>query len=678
MDEETSKHAPAGQDDETPSSVENSYPPIAAKGTFSSTVEVKIFVSTSSNDKEENNLSPVEETKRHDTMPQSCETPALAMSATATTAAATTTATADASASAAATAGSDDYTVAQALQTVETLTNVFQFSSEHAHLAIEAVGPDSNAAYNWILNNNLAEDKGGPIVPKRCCPHIEHHMKVTVEDLQSLELTCSHYVDNGSETKEGNGKVEIDEATGICPVGENWLCLECNITRCSRYVNGHCKLHWETTKQKALEESSSSSTSPNNNSPQQESKELEENEKAGHCIAVSLEDLSVWCYECHAYLDNPDLSPILKRLEELKFGSDEQEEYVDDAVSAKGGKEQNPNLPKSMKELAEFILSDDCESIVVLAGAGMSRASGIPDFRSAGGMYETLQPDLLTASESDRMGMTIDPTMVYEKDFFLENSLPCLELQRPFIFGTKEKRWKATIAHRFVELLHAKIGKLTRIYTQNIDGLEGQCTNLLKSTVIPVHGSFDRASCESCGAEMNYDEFCAKVETNIKDITGEDKTAPADSTPIACETCGRFTVKPNIVLFRSPLPDVFFESIVNDLPSTSLLMVIGTSLCVGPANSLVYMVPPTAIRAVFDNSQVGMSLGIKYGEDSVRDYFAQGACEEKIAELMDHLGWIDDLSDVIGDLPDGSQKIVEQRQKNSVGDIRHPKRQKNV
>jgi len=88
------------------------------------------------------------------------------------------------------------------------------------------------------------------------------------------------------------------------------------------------------------------------------------------------------------------------------------------------------------------------------------------------------------------------------------------------------------------------------------------------------------------------------------------------------------------------------------------------------------MVPPTALRAVFDNSQVGMGLGIQYGEDSVRDYFAQGSCEEKIAELMDHLGWIEDLNDVFGDLPDGSQRIVEQRQKISVGDIRHPKRQK--
>jgi len=554
MDEETSKKDPVQDDDEIPSSVEKSSRPPQAKVTFSSTVEDNNFVSPLNNEEEKNNPSPEGETKRHD-MPQSCEsTPALTVAAiTATVATVSTT-----SATATANAGSDDYTVAQAFQTVYTLTNVFQFSLDLAHRAIEAVGPDAIAAYNWILDKNLADDKGGPIVPREDCPHMENHLKVNVEDLQFLELTCSHYVDTG-EAKQGLGKAEIDEATGICPVGENWLCLECNTTRCSRYVNGHCKLHWETTKQKALEEASSSSTAPSSFSPQQESKEQQQNDTAGHCIAISLEDFSVWCYECNAYLSHPDLSPILKRLEGLKFGTDEKEEYIGDSISAFGMKKNNPHLPKSMKELADFILSDDCKSIVVLAGAGMSRASGIPDFRSAGGMYETLQPDLLTASPVDREGMTCDPTMVYEKDFFLKNSLPCLELQRPFIFGTKEKRWKATIAHRFVELLHAKIGKLTRIYTQNIDGLEGQCTNLPKTIVIPVHGSFDRASCESCGAEMNYDEFCAKVETNIKDITGEDKMAPENSTPIACEICGRFTVKPNIVLFRSPLPDVFFR-----------------------------------------------------------------------------------------------------------------------
>ena len=75
--------------------------------------------------------------------------------------------------------------------------------------------------------------------------------------------------------------------------------------------------------------------------------------------------------------------------------------------------------------------------------------------------------------------------------------------------------------------LHCKQNKLTRLYTQNIDGLEAQCTNLPKSKVVPVHGSMDRVACENCNSEMNFEEFCSKVRSQIKDITEKDPLAPA-------------------------------------------------------------------------------------------------------------------------------------------------------
>ena len=49
---------------------------------------------------------------------------------------------------------------------------------------------------------------------------------------------------------------------------------------------------------------------------------------------------------------------------------------------------------------------------------------------------------------------------------------------RPFILGTQAKKWKTTLAHRFIELLHVKTQKLTRLYQQNIDSLKRQCTKL--------------------------------------------------------------------------------------------------------------------------------------------------------------------------------------------------------
>ena len=287
----------------------------------------------------------------------------------------------------------------------------------------------------------------------------------------------------------------------------------------------------------------------------------------------------------------------------------------------------------------------------------------VPDFRSAGGLYETLEPDLLTATESQRNQIREDPSLVFDKHLFLENPLPCLECKRPFVLGAMNNTWKATLAHRFVELLHDKTGKLTRLYTQNIDGLERQCEKLPRELVIPVHGSMDRVACEleECQAEMNFEDFCEKMKTNIKDISGNDDRAPETSTPIACEACALHTVKPTVVLFHSPLPKIFFETMVRDLPSVDLFIVVGTSLTVGPANSLVYLVPDNCLRVIVNNEPVGYGLGIDYSDTAKRDYFARGYSDEVLLELSIEMGWTEDIKGICNELPDETQDLIRSR-----------------
>lgn len=265
-------------------------------------------------------------------------------------------------------------------------------------------------------------------------------------------------------------------------------------------------------------------------------------------------------------------------------------------------------LPVDLAGLARFILSDRCQSIVILTGAGVSCSSGIPDFRSPGGMYDTLRPDLITAASEEREAMRKDPTAVVEKSMFMRNSLPYLEVRRPFILGTREKKWKATLAHRFVELLHKNTGKLTRLYTQNIDGLDYQCKDLPPEKIVAVHGSIGKASCESCGAPVNFDEFCDEVKCCIKDIYGQDKTAPKQSSPIVCKCCNKPTVKPSTVLFGASLPTTFFDRSEDDTKSADLLIVAGTSLVASPANFLVQMVPLTSMRVIVNMDPVGQHL----------------------------------------------------------------------
>lgn len=319
--------------------------------------------------------------------------------------------------------------------------------------------------------------------------------------------------------------------------------------------------------------------------------------------------------------------------------------------------------PTDIMGLARFILSHDCQSIAILTGAGVSVASGIPDFRSPGGIYDTLKPELITASDEQRHRMKIDPTNVVAWSMFRENQLPYLEVRRPFILGTRERKWKATIAHRFAELLHTNTKKLTRVYTQNIDGLDFQC-KIPSDLIVPVHGTIGKVACEGCGELADYDRFCDDIKTMIKDIYNQDQEAPLESTPIPCEKCKQPLVKPTTVLFERNLPADFFLRAQEDLPKLDLLIVAGTSLVVSPANSLVAAVPKKTIRVVINLDPVGVELGIEY-EDSPnkRDYFAQGECDGVFLALIKELGWLEHLKFV--DFPSESARRVLKLQRNS-------------
>ena len=255
--------------------------------------------------------------------------------------------------------------------------------------------------------------------------------------------------------------------------------------------------------------------------------------------------------------------------------------------------------------------------------------------------------------------MTIDPTYVVERNIFLENAFPYLEVRRPFILGVRDKLWKPTIAHHFANLLHQKTNKLTRVYTQNIDGLTN-AVNLPKEKIVSVHGTISQAGCESCGHEVDFHDFCNEVETKIKDIYSPEN-GPKESTPIKCNACGRATVKPKTVLFGSSLPEEFFDKSSCDLPTTDLLIVAGTSLVVSPANSLVENVPLECERVIINNEPVGRELGIEYGWDSKRDFFAQGNCEDVFLDLIDELGWISDLKRERDNLPELSLDLLKEK-----------------
>jgi NAD-dependent SIR2 family protein deacetylase len=307
--------------------------------------------------------------------------------------------------------------------------------------------------------------------------------------------------------------------------------------------------------------------------------------------------------------------------------------------------------------LARYILSPECQSIAFLTGAGVSVASGIPDFRSPGGLYDSLRPELLTCSPPERRQMERDPSAVVSWDIFQSNPFPYLEVRRPFILGTQRGQWRPTIAHRFAELIHIKTQKLTRVYTQNIDGLDQQCDKIPDEKIVAVHGSISKASCEGCGISMNYDVFCDKVSKNIKDIYNIDSKAPINSSPISCPKCHKSLVKPSTVLFGRSLPDEFWRCAENDLPKLDLLFIAGTSLLVAPANSLVYRTKPSTLQVVVNLHPVGQDLGIQYDDfKSNSSLFLQGSCDEIFLKLIQELAWQRDLD--LDNLPESSANLL--------------------
>ncbi|MDP2439584.1 MAG: Sir2 family NAD-dependent protein deacetylase [archaeon] len=318
-------------------------------------------------------------------------------------------------------------------------------------------------------------------------------------------------------------------------------------------------------------------------------------------------------------------------------------------VSSAGGFEA---LVKGIKEGA-------LKSVAVLTGAGISTAAGIPDFRSAGGMYEQLRPELLTASAEQREAMAQEPTLVVDWELFSVNQLPYLEVRRPFILGTAEGKWRPTLGHFFLRLLEDR-GLLRRLYSQNIDGLD-HALGLPPERLVKVHGSLASISCEFCASACPSSEFCTALRSSVRDIyeTG-DPSAPALSSPIPCPSCGRNGLKPDTVLFGRQLPAAYFAAVAADFPApVDLLLCVGTSLTVHPAAALVTKVAPSTLRLVVNQAPVGRHLGLSFTEGS-SDLLLQGDCDSSFLALSSALGWLPQLASYRSLMAEQSRVLLDQ------------------
>jgi len=292
--------------------------------------------------------------------------------------------------------------------------------------------------------------------------------------------------------------------------------------------------------------------------------------------------------------------------------------------------------------VARCILATSGADVVVLGGAGMSTSAGIPDFRSPGtGLYDNLQKYDLPR-----------PQAVFEIEYFRESPTAFYELVRelwpgafskaeaPFECGLGTK-YKPTATHLFIRLLEDK-GRLLRCFTQNIDSLEA-CAGVPPDRVVAAHGNFDSATCIDTGEKVDV------VEVRDAVLAGEWEALRSKYGGL---------VKPDIVFFGEGLPKRFFDLAQHDLPRATVCLVVGTSLAVQPFASLVNHVGEDCVRVLVNRDAVAlrdsripqciaMQLGMGgfefFNEQNYRDVALLGNCDDRILELVEALGWMDDF-----------------------------------
>ncbi|BGP16084.1 Sir2 histone deacetylase Hst2 [Rhodosporidiobolus nylandii] len=278
-----------------------------------------------------------------------------------------------------------------------------------------------------------------------------------------------------------------------------------------------------------------------------------------------------------------------------------------------------------LEDVARLIREGKAKRIMVMAGAGISTSAGIPDFRSPGtGLYDNLA----------------NPEAIFDIDYFEE---------RPEAFFTLAKElypsnFKPTTAHYFFRLLQER-GVLKGIWTQNIDTLE-RIAGIEDDLIVEAHGSFASAECLNCRKGYTAEEIKERI------MEGE---------VVRCEEKGCIgkkgaLIKPKIVFFGEGLPDRFFSR-MSHFSSCDLLIVLGTSLSVGPFNSLLHRVPSTCPRVLINLEPVGEAehprdsgfdfegITLPAQEKGIRDVCVLGSADEGVEELCRLVGngWTEEL-----------------------------------
>ena len=236
----------------------------------------------------------------------------------------------------------------------------------------------------------------------------------------------------------------------------------------------------------------------------------------------------------------------------------------------------------------------NAHKILIFSGAGMSTESGIPDFRSAGGVWSKYDPsdfyfDKIISSEKTR-------EKYWEMSTGFYDTMKCAVPNR---------------AHLAINALEES-GKLLAIVTQNIDHLHHKAGNSPQK-IIEIHGTAFSVSCLSCGKSYDRDDIQQRLLSGVK--------VPN------CDDCGGI-LKPDTISFGQAMPEDKMADALTYARECDLCIVLGSSLVVYPAAS----VPAQAVRN-------GARLMILNRDQTPLDAEADLVCHESVSKAMGDMVW---------------------------------------
>jgi NAD-dependent deacetylase len=232
-------------------------------------------------------------------------------------------------------------------------------------------------------------------------------------------------------------------------------------------------------------------------------------------------------------------------------------------------------MPEHQKKIDRFrSMIEQSRRAVVFTGAGISTESGIPDFRSPGGIWTKYQP-------------------IDFRDFMASEEMRRESWRRKFASDAVMSKAEPNAGHLAVAKL-VREGKVSIVITQNVDGLH-QLSGVAEDKVIELHGNSTYAACLDCGKRYELND--------IRRVFEKDETLPV------CDQCSGI-IKTATISFGQAMPGAAMRAAETETLACDLFLAIGSSLVVYPAAGFPQLAKRNNARLIILNRDATALDGI--------------------------------------------------------------------